>query len=441
MKTATITSGAIWKGLLSFFFPILLGTFFQQLYNTVDAVIVGRFVNTKALAAVGGGTAIFVNLLVGFFVGVASGSGVVISQFFGAQNERETSMAVHSALVLSLIGGIAVMLIGLAACRPAMHLIGTPDEIMDLSLEYLRIYFYGMIPLLLYNMGAGILRASGNSLAPFVILLAGCAANIVLDITLVVALGMGVAGVAWATLASQLLCACLTLAYLSRTGSAIRFDVKRLCFAPHIVRSMVRIGLPAGLQGAMYTVSNLIIQSNINRLGTQVIAAAASWSKIDAAFWMTVNAFGMAMTTFAGQNYGAGKPERVRRGTAECLAMCAGATVIFSVLICAFARQLLRIFTSDEAVIGYGMEIARLVAPTFIAYISVEILSGTIRGCGQAVIPTLITLVAVCLLRVVWMFAVVRFHRSILMIFISYPVTWTVSSALFWLYYKKGKWC
>lgn len=431
----SITEGVIWRGLLHFFFPILFGTFFQQLYSTVDAVIVGRFVGKEALAAVGGGTSFYVNMLVGFFTGLSSGAGVVISQMYGAKRKSECRRAVHTSLFLSLYAAMLIMAAGMSLSGAAMTLIGTPDDIFPLAVTYLRIYFCGMIPMVVYNMGSGILRAAGDSKTPFIILVAGCMINIALDTVFVAVLKMSVAGVAVATVLSETVCAIITLCSLRHADEMICFRLNELHLTPHIARKMVHLGLPNGLQGVMYTTSNLLIQSNINLLGTDAIAGVAAWGRIDQVFWMMVASFGVALTTFAGQNYGALKMDRVKKAAAQCLFMASASTIALSIILCIAGGWVFRLFTADESVIGCGKQILYFIAPTFITYVPVEILSGAVRGTGVVAAPTLMTLFGVCLLRFVWMLAVVPHHLSLLSIFISYPITWSATSLMFWVYW------
>lgn len=433
-----ITEGVIWKQLLIFFFPILLGTFFQQLYNTVDAVVVGRFLGKEALAAVGGGTGIIINLLVGFFVGVSSGASIVIAQFYGAKHRRDVHRAVHTAVALSIAGGAVIMVIGLLCSPVLLRAMGTPVAILDQALVYIRIFFAGMIPNLIYNMGAGILRAVGDSRRPFYYLIAGCLCNIVLDLLFIAGFGMGVGGAALATIISQLVSAVLVLRCLSRSEDMYRLNYRIIHFAPGMLKNMIRIGLPTGLQSVMYSLSNIIIQASVNQFGTDMIAAYTAYSKIDSLFWMVINAFGIAITTFAGQNYGAGKLDRVRGGMKQCLAIAGGVTISISVLFYFFGEYIYLLFTADSAVIADGMVILRFLVPTFITYICIEIISGTLRGTGDVFVPTILTLVGVCALRIIWILAAVPFHTTIQMVLASYPITWTTTSVLLIIYYNKS---
>ena len=306
-KENKIVTGVIWQQLLLFFFPILFGTFFQQLYNAADAVIVGRFVGKEALSAVGGGTGTLIQLLVGFFVGLSSGATVIISQYYGARRSEMVGYAVHTSIAFSLVAGVGMMIVGITAAPWALRAMSTPEDILGPSTTYIRIYFLGVIGNLIYNMGAGILRAVGDSKRPLYFLIVSCLTNIVLDIAFVIGLHMGVAGAALATILSQALSAVLVLWVLMRTKDMHRLELRKIRFDGRMFHRIIRIGLPAGLQSVMYTSSNILIQSSVNALGTDTVAAWTAYSKIDSLFWMIVNAFGISITTFVGQNYGAGK--------------------------------------------------------------------------------------------------------------------------------------
>ncbi len=430
-----ITEGNILKALLYFFFPILFGTFFQQLYTTVDAIIVGRFVGTQALASVGGGSAVFVNLLVGFFMGISSGAGVAISQFYGAKNRRDISASVHTSIALSIAGGIIITVCGLVFGRPMLALTKTPAEIMENSALYLHIYFLGIIPMFLQNMGSGILRAVGNSRTPLIILIIGCLSNIVLDLLLVAVFGLGVAGVALATVFCQAESAVITLVILARSKGDYRFVPKLTGFTPSILIKILKIGLPAGLQGTLYTISNLIIQTNINTFGTTSVAAWAAYGKIDGIFWMTVSALGIAVTTFAGQNFGAQKYGRVKKGMYITLELSVALTLFISLFFWNCREFLYGLFSDDREVIEKGVEILKFLVPFYITYISIEVLSGATRGIGKSLCPLLITVFGVCALRLIWLFTVVKIKPQMQTVLTSYPITWAVTSAAFWVYW------
>lgn len=431
----SITEGVIWKQLLLFFFPILFGTFFQQLYNTADAVIVGRFVGKEALAAVGGSTAILVNLLVGFFVGLSSGATVIISQFYGAGNEKRVSEAVHTALTFSILCGLVMLVFGLTCSEKVLKLMGTPEEILEDSVAYIHIFFCGIIFNLIYNMGAGILRAIGDSRRPLYFLIASCLTNIVLDLFLVVGAGMGVRGAAIATITSQFVSASLVILVLLRADGPYRLYPKQLRLSPYIVMRIVQIGFPAGLQSVMYSFSNMILQSSVNSLGTDTVAAWTAYSKIDSVFWMIINALGISITTFVGQNYGAGKMDRVRKGVYVCLGIAALITISLSTVLYFFGSYIYLLFTTDAAVIALGTKVLRFLVPTFVCYICIEIFSGALRGTGDCWIPMIMTALGVCALRVVWILFAVPLRHEILVVVFCYPLTWTVTSILFIIYF------
>ena len=430
-----ITEGVIWKQLLIFFFPILFGTFFQQLYNTVDAVIVGRFVGKEALAAVGGSTGTLINLLVGFFVGLSSGATVIISQFYGGGREKRVSEAVHTAIAFSLACGVGLMVIGIAASPIALRAMGTPEDIMQYSLSYIRIYFLGIIPNLVYNMGAGILRAIGDSKRPLYYLMASCFTNIVLDLVLVVWLRLDVRGAAIATIVSQLVSAVLVVLQLLRTKDSYRLVIRKIRLNLFMVMRIVRIGLPAGLQSVMYSASNIIIQSSVNSLGTDTVAAWTAYSKIDSVYWMIISALGISITTFVGQNYGAGKLDRVKRGIYVCLGLSFLITAILSAVLYLGGGYIYLMFTEDAAVIAKGMEILHFLVPAFATYVCIEVLSGALRGTGDCWIPMIMTAVGVCALRVLWILVAVPLKPDILTVVFSYPLTWSITSILFLVYF------
>ena len=431
-----ITEGVIWKQLLKFFFPILFGTFFQQLYNTVDAVIVGRYVGKEALAAVGGTTGTLINLLVGFFVGLSSGATVIISQYYGAKNGEEVKEAVHTAIAFSIMGGIILMILGLIGAPFALKAMGTPEDVMNYAVVYIRIYFIGIIGNLVYNMGSGILRAIGDSKRPLYFLMTSCLVNIVLDIIFVVVLKMNVAGAALAAILSQLVSAVLVIIVLVRSEDVYRLIISEIRLHFRMVKRIIQIGFPAGLQSAMYSISNVIIQSSVNALDIDTIAAWTAYSKIDALFWMIIGAFGISITTFVGQNYGAGKVERVHKGIKICLQMTFVTSIVISGILYIFGGYIYRLFTNDIAVLEKGIEILHFLVPFFVTYICIEILSGALRGVSDCWIPMLITCLGVCVLRVLWILFVVPHYMTMRMILVSYPLTWIVTSISFILYYR-----
>ena len=435
-----ITEGVIWKQLLFFFFPIVFGTFFQQLYNTADAVIVGKFVGKEALAAVGGSTATIINLLVGFFVGLSSGATVIISQYYGGGRKTHLQRSVHTAIALAIAGGAVIMVLGIFGAPFAMRAMGTPEEVMEYALIYIRVYFMGMIPALIYNLGSGILRAVGDSRRPMYFLMICCVLNIGLDLLFVVTLKMGVFGVALGTLISQVISASLVLFVLCRAEEIYRLELKKVRFDKVILGRIVQIGFPAGLQSAMYNISNIIIQSSVNTFGTDTIAAWTAYGKIDSIFWMIMDAFGISITTFVGQNFGAQKFKRMKKSVWVCLGMAAGTAVGLSVALFFGGPVIYRLFSDDPSVISIGLGILRFMVPTYITYVCIAILSGAMRGTGESLVPMLLTAVGVCVLRIVWIWTAVPVVHDIKTVIFSYPLTWGVTSCLFLVYYLRGGW-
>ena len=438
-KENSITQGVIWKQLLIFFFPILIGTFFQQLYNTVDTIVVGQYVGTQALAAVGT-TGNIINLLVGFFVGVSSGAKVIISQFFGAGDGQNVSKAVHTSMALALVGGLIIMAFGLLTARPSLEMLGVPDEIMEDAMTYLNVYYCGIIASMIYNVGTGVLRAIGDSRMPLYVLIVCCLVNIVLDLLFVLAFHWDVFGVAFATVLSQVVSAVLILLRLMLTRESYRVELRKIRFDRSILKNVIRIGLPAGLQSVLYSVSNLVVQASINSFGTDAIASWAAIGKIDGFIWMVMSAYGIAITTFVGQNFGAQKYGRVKRSIKVCLGMALGTTISLSILLLVFMEPLLRFFTGDETVIEIGQRFFWVLAPSYFTYVFIEILSGAIRGAGEAFQPMVITCFGVCGLRILWLTVVVSIWHSMEMVAMNYPVTWVIAAIVFVIYYCRMNW-
>ncbi|WP_407408305.1 MATE family efflux transporter [Enterocloster sp.] len=434
-KANGITEGSIFGQLLLFFFPILFGTFFQQLYNTADAVVVGRFVGKQALAAVGGTTSTLINLMVGFFVGLSSGATVVISQYYGAKKADKVHWAVHTSVAFSVIGGVLFMAVGLVGARWALTAMHTPEDVMDHAVTYIRIYFLGMVPNLLYNMGAGILRAVGDSRRPLYFLIGSCFVNIILDVVLVAVLRMGVAGAALATISSQLFSALLVILCLTRTQDMYKVEWRKIRIDSRMLQRIIRIGIPAGMQSVMYNISNIIIQAGVNNLGTDNVTAWATYGKVDGLYWMMINALGISVTTFVGQNYGARRMDRVRKGAGACMVIGVVLTAIVSTALYFWGYLFIELFTSDPQVQLISQSLIRFMVPTFITYITIEILSGTLRGVGDAWMPLIITGVGVCLVRVIWIIFALPHFNTILAAAFCYPMTWALTSAAFAVYY------
>ena len=430
-----IVEGVIWKQLLIYFFPILLGTFFQQLYNTVDAVVVGNYLGKEALAAVGGATGTIINLLVGFFVGLSSGATVVISQYFGSGDEEGVSRAVHTSIALSLAGGIFLTFVGIFGARWALEMMGTTADVIGGAADYMRIYFAGVIMNLLYNMSSGILRAIGDSRRPMIYLIICCLVNIVLDILFVGFMHMGVAGAAIATISSQAVSAILTMRALMRTEECYKFVLKKLRVDFPLLGRILRIGFPAGIQSMMYSISNLLIQANINALGTDTMAAWTAFGKVDSIIWMVMGAFSVSVTTFVGQNWGAGKVDRVKTSIRTGMVVELLSTFIMSGVILLTGQHLIRLFTQDEGVIAISLMIMHCNVPLYVSFVPIDLLSGGMRGMGNSLAPMLIICFGVCIFRVVWLFTAVPLNNNIITIVLSYPISWILTSVVMIIYY------
>lgn len=436
-KRNQITEGVIWKQLLLFFFPIVFGTFFQQIYNTADTIVVGRFVGKEALAAVGGSVNQIVNLIVEVFVGLTSGAAVVVSQFFGAQDRKNLDKTVHTSYAFFLAAGVIIGAVGFFLSDAVLKAMNTPAELMADSRTYLHIYFMGIVFNLVYNMGASVLRAMGDSRRPLYVLIVACILNIILDIVLVVAIGMGVRGVAIATVSCQGVSAVLVTGMLMKDHGFFRLEIKKIRFYGVSLKSILRIGIPAGIEAAMYCVANIVIQVFVNRLGTDYVAAWGTFGKIDAVFWMVVNAFSIAITTFVGQNYGAGKTRRMRKSVRVCLGMSYSSAFLLSGLLIVFAEPLYRLFTTDHQVVEIGVYMMRYLMPSYFLYVAIGILSGALRGAGKVLVPVILTCGGVCIMRIAWMLAVLPVFPGIETIMLSYPVSWGITAVLFVIYYLK----
>lgn len=432
-----ITEGVIWKQLLIFFFPILLGTFFQQMYNTVDTIIVGRVVGTTALAAVGS-TGPLVNMVNGFFIGISSGATVILSQYYGAGNRQGVLDALHTGVALSLVLGAMITLLGVGLGPWVLGLMNMPESCLGDASAYIRIYFAGAIGSMVYNMGAGILRAMGDSRRPMLFLMATCALNVVLDILFVAALKMGVAGAALATTISQFLSAVLPIAVLMKQED--RLEVRKLRIDRKLLGRILRIGVPAGLQFVTFDFSNILIQSGINSFGDVTMAAWTAHGKTDAMTWMISGAFGVSVTTFVGQNFGAQKYRRIRQSAWACLGMSVALVGAVAALILIFRTQILGIYTDDPEVVAVGSFIMLSIMPFNVIFMPIEVFAGTMRGVGYSIVPTVITGSCVCLLRIVWLATVVRRWHTLRMLTLCYPISWIIAAVVFFIVYLRGNW-
>ncbi len=432
-----ITEGIIWKQLLLFFFPILFGTFFQQIYNTADTIVVGRFVGKEALAAVGGSAAQIVSVIVGFFVGISSGASVSAAQFYGARDTKSLKAVLHTAMTFAILAGLAIGAVGIALSKSLLVAMHTTPEALPGSITYLHIYFLGMVFNLTYNVGAGVLRALGDSRRPLYVLIVACLLNIVLDVLFVVVFHLGVAGVAIATISCQGVSALLVFGILCRSEDIYRLEFKEMRIHKRPLSLMLRIGIPAGLESVMYSISNVMIQVFMNRLGTDTVAAWGTLSKIDSLFWMVLNAFGISVTTFVGQNYGAGKYGRMRKSVRDGLIMSFMAAGLIISVYALFGDDLFAFFTTDEAVRREGVHMLHYLMQFYPAYIFIGILSGALRGAGNVLVPMILTCGGVCSIRLCWLIFYVDRHLSVDGIMFSYPLSWCITAVLFILYYLR----
>lgn len=434
-----MTEGVIWKQLLMFAVPLLLGNLFQQLYNTVDSVVVGNYIGGNALAAVGASNPI-INLLVGLFMGIATGAGVVIARFFGAQDKENAQKAVHTALAISLLSGLVLMVAGALLSPVILGLVNTPPEVMDGAVTYMRIYFLGVLAMMFYNMGAGILRAVGDSRTPLYFLIVASVVNIVLDLLFVVKVGMGIAGVAWATLIAQSISAVLILIRLLTTKEIYRVEFKRFRIDVPCLKEIIRIGLPGGIQNAVVSFSNVIVQANINSFGAAAMAGCSAYSKIDGFALMPVMSFSMAITTFTSQNMGAKNYDRVKAGAKTCTIMSMALSGAMAVILLLFSNNILRIFSSDQTILQYANLMMRFLAPGYIFLAIAHSLCGVVRGAGVATVPMIVLVGNMCVLRMIWIAAMMPLFNNIIIVFLGYTLTWLTSALCMIWYYKKRNW-
>lgn len=430
-----ITEGVIWKQILIFFFPIVIGTLFQQLYNTVDAVIVGRFVGKEALASVGGSASVISYQVIMIFTGLASGASVIISQCYGAKDSKRLDHGIHTAFAFSILASIAISILGWFLTPWLLTIMKTPADILNDSILYLRIFFLGIISTLIYNMGSSIMRAIGDSKRPLYYLIVCCFANIFLDLLFVVVFKMGIAGAAIATVIAQTISALLVIHALCTSYHDLRLNLRNLHINLRILKSELRIGLPASLQSCMYGLTNIIIQTAVNGFGTNTTAAWGAFGKMDSIFWAVSGAFGITVSTFAGQNYGAGKRTRVYKSLRICLLLSLlinGGILGFMML---FAEPLFSLFTADANVVQIGVYMLLHVVPSYLIYIFVEIFTGTLRGIGDVFIPTLITIFGICGVRLPWILIMTNIRNELWVILVSYPLAWAATALLLVPYY------
>ncbi|MDR2305265.1 MAG: MATE family efflux transporter [Treponema sp.] len=434
-KQYNLTEGIIWKKMIIFFLPILAGNLFQQLYTVVDAVIIGQFAGKDALASI---DAIYslIKLPVNFFVGLSTGATIIISQYLGAGDSRKLSIAVHTAVAFAFTGGLILSVGGILLSPICLHLLKVPNDIYAYTLSYARIYFAGMVMSMTYNIGAGILRAVGDSKTPFYFLVAASATNVLLDLLFVGLFQWHTAGAAFATVLSQLLSVVLVIGALRRTRLPCRIEWKNIRFHRGALHRIFLLGLPGGIQSSLYPVANMMIQSNINSFGINSIAAWAICGKLDFLIWLIVDSFGAAISTFTAQNFGARLYGRIRSGARVCIGMSLVPVLAIAAVLYLACAPLGRLFVNDPEVIELSASIMRFLAPLYVLYIAGEVLSGTIRGTGETFKPMLLTLLGTCACRIFWILFVVPLRRTLKMVILSYPVSWIITSILFIVFYQ-----
>ena len=438
-KTILMTEGVIWRQILLFSIPLILGNLLQQMYNTMDSVIVGNFVGSDALAAVGASSSLLY-LLIAFSTGAATGAGVVVAQLYGAGDEKKVQDAVHTALGIAVVLGLILTVVGIVVSPKLLEWMNTPEDIMDQSVEYLRIYFAGVVFNVIYNMAAGILNAVGNSKRSLLYLGIASFLNIGLDIFFIAILKMGVAGAAIATDICQLISSILILGFLVKVPDKYRVTVKKIRVHKHMAKRIIQIGLPSGIQNMVISLSNVLVQTGVNGFGTNAVAGFSAYLKVDGFNILPVMSFSMAATTFTGQNYGAGKMDRVRRGMWVTVAMSMIYTITTGFLLLTFAEPIISIFTSDAKVIAYGVLATKYFCPFYFLLGLMHSLAGTVRGTGKTIPPMVIILLALCVFRIIWVQFAVPSFESIRGIYLVYPLSWFIGAVLMSLYTWKGKW-
>ena len=440
LSNKDLTSGTVWKRLLLFFLPIAAGTCIQQLYNAVDGLIVGRFVGTVALAAVGGSSSQVINVLIGFFVAVTAGASVVIAQIYGAGRTEDVRIAAGNAIAVFALLGFLLMALGLVASPAMLRLMQTPEDTLPASILYLRIYFLGVPFILVLNMESNMLRSVGDSFSPFLFMVVGCISNIILDVVFVVFFHWGVAGVAIATVAAQIINMLLLTRRLVRTDEPYRLSFRELKLKGVYLSNMFRLGIPAGLQNTMYGVANMIIQVGVNSLGTVVVASWAMTAKVDGVFWAVSNALGAAITSFVGQNLGAKRMDRVQLCVRQGLILAFSITIGLSGLIMLAAKPLLHLLTKDPAVISTTWEMLLYFVPFYFTWTLIEVLSAVLRGSGDAVRPVVIIAFGICLFRILWICTVFRWFHTVPVLCLTYVASWTLTSIMILIYFVRSDW-
>ena len=439
MEKGLMTEGNIWKQLILFSIPLLLGNLFQQLYNAVDSVIVGQFVSSQALAAVGSSFPL-INLLISFFMGLSVGAGVVVSKYFGARDITKMRNSIHSSIVITVLIGVAMTFIGVLASPIILQWMQTPSDVINDSTTYLQIYFAGILFTMIYNIGSGILRAVGDSKRPLYFLIICSIINVILDLVFIIFFKMGIAGAAYATVIAQGISAFLTMLLLINTSNEYKISFKELKLYPEQTKEIIRVGIPSGIQNAVVAISNVIVQSNINSFGSVAMAGCSACQKLDGFAIMPVLSFSMAFTTFTGQNIGAKRYDRVKQGAKIGLILALSTIICISTILLSFDEQLLSIFSSDSEVIKYGLMMMHTLIPMYFLLTITHALNGIIRGAGKTKVPMMVMIVCWCCMRMAWILTMVPLFNDIQLVFYGWPITWAASSLWLIIYYLSHKW-
>lgn len=438
-KSTDLIHGHIAKSIFWFSVPLLIGNLFQQLYNTVDAYVVGNFVSKEALAAVGASSPI-INMLIGFFMGLATGAGVIIAQYFGAGDNGRLKKAVHSSAALTLVMSLLLTVIGIIGTNPMLHAIGIPADVFHDSSTYLMIYFAGISFNLIYNMGSGILRAMGDSKRPLYFLIIACIVNIILDFLFVKYLHMGVAGAGYATLIAQAISAILVVIVLIRSEGPHQLFWKQIRFHLPILKKIIMVGLPTGIQQSIVSLSNVIVQSYVNAFGSSVVAGYSATIRIDGFVNLPLQSFNMAVTTFVGQNIDAKQYERVKKGSRIALWMTMAVIATMAISLFFFGESFIAIFNSEPDVIQAGRTMQLAFVPFYIMLPVVQIYNGVLRGAGKSSVPMYIMVFNFVILRQIYLAIVTQMTSDVYFVFMGWPVTWVTCAIMFIIYYHKVNW-
>lgn len=439
VKTLDLTKGSIVKAIILFSIPLLIGNLFQQLYNAVDSYVVGNYVGTDALAAVGASTPV-INMLIGFFMGISTGAGVVIAQYYGGGDIKKMRRAIHNSLALTIVMGIVLTIIGLLFTDPLLHAIGVPQEVFSQASLYLTIYFWGLIFVTIYNMGSGILRSIGDSKRPLYFLIFSSIINIILDFLFVKTFRWGVSGAGYATLIAQAVSAFMIMFVLMKTKENYQVVFKEIGFDQDILKRIIKIGLPTGFQQSIVALSNVIVQSYINVYGASVIAGYSVTVKIDGFVNLPLQAFNMAITTFVGQNIGAKQYDRVKKGAymTTFLAMLTIGT--FVVIMYIFGRDFIALFNQEKEVIEAGRLMQLVFLPFYIVLPINQVINGVLRGAGRSTVPMYVMVFSFVVLRQIYLFFVTKVTRDVAYVFFGWPLTWIICSVIFLVYFFKVDW-